>query len=303
MRETSLAPADFIYPLFVTHSDTGPVLSMPGVARLDVPGCVRLAREAAEAGIPGVLLFGVPEHKDPAASGAADPSGPVALAASALKAQVPELAVITDVCLCSYTDHGHCGILAGDRIDNDATLPVLANMACAHAAAGADIVAPSGMMDHMVAAIRRHLDAQGFPEVAILSYSAKYASSFYGPFRHAADGAPKSGDRKTHQMDPANVREALREIEHDVQEGADMVMVKPALAYLDVISRVRTRMPEVPLVAYNVSGEYAMIKAAAEQGLADERDAALEVLTSIKRAGADSIITYHALEAAAWLQA
>ncbi len=302
VRETTLAPADFIYPLFVTHHDAGPVPFMPGIERLNVTGCVRAAREAAALGVAGVLLFGIPEQKDAIGSAAKDPMGPVTQAVRALKAEIPELVVITDVCLCSYTDHGHCGVLSGSGISNDATLPILADMACVHAEAGADIVAPSGMMDHMVAAIRSGLDAKGYADVAILSYSAKYASAFYGPFRHAAGGAPQFGDRKTHQLDPSNVREALREVAHDVREGADMIMVKPALSYLDVISRVRARIPDVPLVAYNVSGEYAMVKAAVNLGLAEEQSATLEVLTSIKRAGADSIITYHALEAAAWLQ-
>ena len=302
-RETVLAPEDFIYPLFVTHHDTGPVPQMPGVERMDVEGCVRKAQEVASRGIPAVLLFGIPERKDSGATAAKDPEGPVVQAIRALKATLPEVAVITDVCICSYTDHGHCGVIRDDGISNDDTLPVLAEMACAHAAAGADVVAPSGMMDHMVAAIRGALDREGFQEVAILSYSVKYASSFYGPFRHAAQGAPQFGDRKSHQMDPSNVREALREATLDIREGADMIMVKPALAYLDVIRRLRTHIPEVPLVAYNVSGEYAMIKAAARLGLADERQATLEVLTSIKRAGADRIITYHAEQAAAWLEA
>ncbi len=302
VRETTLTPTDFIYPLFVTHHDTGPVPHMPGIERLNVTGCVRAAREAAALGVAGVLLFGIPEQKDAIGSEAMDPMGPVTQAVRALKAETPELVVITDVCLCSYTDHGHCGVLSGSGISNDATLPILADMACVHAEAGADIVAPSGMMDHMVAAIRSGLDAKGYADIAILSYSAKYASAFYGPFRHAAGGAPQFGDRKTHQLDPSNVREALREVAHDVREGADMIMVKPALSYLDVISRVRARIPDLPLVAYNVSGEYAMVKAAAILGLAEEESATLEVLSSIKRAGADSIITYHALEAAAWLQ-
>ena len=303
VRETSLAPADFILPLFVTHGDTGPIPTMPGISRLDVKGCVQEAREAAALGIAGVLLFGIPTRKDAEASGAVDPHGPVAQAIAAVKEEVPGLVVITDVCLCSYTDHGHCGVLDGHTISNDATLPRLARMATMHAAAGADIVAPSGMMDRMVVAIRSGLDEGGFEDVAVLSYSAKYASAFYGPFRDAASGAPQFGNRKTYQMDPANVREALREVALDVQEGADMIMVKPALACLDVICRVRAQVPDMPLWAYNVSGEYAMVKAAAQLGLADEKSAVLEVLTSIKRAGTDRIITYHAIEAASWLGA
>ncbi len=302
-RETTLAASDFIYPLFVTHGATGPVPSMPGVMRTDVATCVALAREAATCGVAGVLLFGIPTTKDGRASAAGDPVGPVCQAVRALKDAALDLAIVTDVCLCSYTDHGHCGLLQNGVIDNDLTLPRLAQVALAHAAAGADMVAPSGMMDHMVATIRQALDHDGWTGVGILSYSAKYASAFYGPFRDAADGAPAFGDRKSHQMDPSNVREALREVALDLAEGADMVMVKPAMAYLDVIRQVRTRWPEVPLAAYNVSGEYAMIKAAARLGLADEKLATLELLTGIKRAGADRIITYHALEASSWLQA
>ena len=302
VRETTLVPSDFIYPLFVTHDSAGPIAAMPGVGRHNVDGCVQLAREAAALGVAGVLLFGVPGHADALASASLDPVGPVPEAVRALKDATPELVVITDVCLCAYTDHGHCGVLAGGVIDNDATLPVLVDMAGVHAAAGADVVAPSGMMDHMVAAIRKGLDTQDSMDVAILSYSIKYASAFYGPFRGATGGAPRFGDRKSHQLDPSNVREALREASHDVDEGADMIMVKPALCYLDVVRRVREQISDIPLVAYNVSGEYAMVKAMAELGLADEQATTLEVLTSIKRAGADSIITYHALEAAAWLQ-
>jgi len=275
---------------------------MPGVARWNVSGAVDLARAAAARGIAGVLLFGLPTHKDAKAREATDPKGPVFQAIEAIKASVPDMVVITDVCICSYTDHGHCGIINGDTVDNDATLPLLSDMACVHAEAGADVVAPSGMMDRQVAAIREGLDQLGHTEVAILSYSAKYASAFYGPFRDAADGAPQFGDRKTYQMDPSNIREALREVQQDLDEGADMVMVKPALAYLDVVSRIRACIPNAPLVAYNVSGEYSMLKAAARLGWVQEREATLELLTGIRRAGADCIITYHALDAAAWLQ-
>ena len=301
VRETTLAPQDFVYPMFVTEGETGPIQSMPGIRRLKTAECVQEARRAADLGVSGVLLFGIPSHKDASGSASQDSSGPVAEAIRALKAEVPELVVITDVCLCSYTSHGHCGVLTGESVDNDATLPLLASMACVHAAAGADVVAPSGMMDHMVAAIRAGLDTEGHDQVAILSYAAKYASAFYGPFRDAADGAPQFGDRKTYQMDPANSREAIREVRHDVDEGADMIMIKPALSYLDVISRVRLAVPTHPILAYNVSGEYAMVKRAAQAGILDEQAATLEVLTSIRRAGADRIITYHALEASEWL--
>jgi porphobilinogen synthase len=274
------------------------------------------AELAASLGIPAVLLFGIPASKDPIGEENFSPRGVVAQAVRAIKQAVPELVVITDVCLCEYTDHGHCGVLntggpgIEDRLHprlpegyvlNDETLDVLDRVAVAHADAGADLVAPSGMIDGMVQSIRTALDAADFAHVGILSYSVKYASSFYGPFREAAEGAPKFGDRKTHQMDPANAREALREAERDVEEGADMIMVKPALAYLDVIRRLRDRFPSHPLAAYNVSGEYAMIKAAAANGWIDERAAVLETLTAIKRAGADIIITYHAKEAAQWL--
>ena len=274
---------------------------MPGQHQLSVD---QLAAEAAELralGIPAVLLFGIPSAKDEQGSGAYAPDGIVQQAVRALKQADPDLLVITDVCLCEYTSHGHCGIVKDGEVDNDATLPLLARTALSHAQAGADMVAPSAMMDGQVAAIRDALDEGGFPHIPIMAYTAKYASAFYGPFREAAESAPQFGDRRGYQMDPANVREALREIEADIEEGADIVMVKPALAYLDVISRARDCC-DLPLAAYNVSGEYAMIKAAAANGWLDERRVTLEVLTAIKRAGADIIITYHAKEAARWLK-
>ncbi|MBY0497719.1 MAG: porphobilinogen synthase [Cyanobacteria bacterium] len=316
VRETSLAADDFVYPLFVTHgrSVRKPIASMPGIFQLSVDQAVEEAALAASLGVPAVLLFGIPASKDPIGEDNFSPRGVVAQAVRAIKQAVPELVVITDVCLCEYTDHGHCGVLntGGQErpyphlpegyVLNDETLEVLDRVAVAHAAAGADLVAPSGMIDGMVRSIRAALDDAGLAHVGILSYSVKYASSFYGPFREAAEGTPKSGDRKTHQMDPANAREALREAERDVAEGADMLMVKPALAYLDVVRLLRDRFDSHPLAAYNVSGEYAMIKAAAANGWIDERAAVLETLTAIKRAGADIIITYHAKEAAQWLK-
>jgi porphobilinogen synthase len=314
VRETELNPADLIYPLFVTHGRNvaNPIRSMPGIAQLSVDRAVDEAGRAADSGIRAVLLFGIPEHKDPVGQENYAPDGIVQQAVRAIKAEWPDLAVITDVCLCEYTDHGHCGLintghsahpeLAEGYVLNDETLDILRHVAVSHAEAGADIVAPSGMMDGMVRSIRAALDGAGFQHIPIMSYAVKYASGFYGPFREAAEGAPKFGDRKTHQMDPANAREALREAALDVEEGADFLMVKPALPYLDVIHRLRQRFPELPLVAYNVSGEYAMIKAAAANGWLDERSVVLETLTGIKRAGADLIITYHALDAAGWLR-
>lgn len=314
VRETHLTPADFIYPLFVTHTPgRRPIASMPGVFQLSVEQLAAEAESVAALGIPAVILFGIPAEKDPVGRENFAPEGIVQQAIRAIKAAVPELVVVTDVCLCEYTDHGHCGLLNvgnGQRphahlpegyVLNDETLNVLAQTAVSHAEAGADVVAPSGMIDGMVAAIRAGLDGHDFGHVPIMSYAVKYASGFYGPFRDAADGAPKFGDRKSHQMDPANAREALREAALDVAEGADFLMVKPALAYLDVIHRVRERFPELPLVAYNVSGEYAMIKAAAANGWLDEARVVLETLLSMKRAGADLLITYHAKDAAAWL--
>ena len=304
VRETELNPADFIYPMFVTHGKNvrNPIASMPGIAQLSVDEAVREAEKTAESQIPAVLLFGLPAYKDPVGLENFAPDGIVQQAIRAIKQEFPELVVITDVCLCEYTDHGHCGLLDDHgHVLNDETLPILVDTAVSHAEAGADIVAPSGMMDGMVAALRAGLDASGYSNLPIMSYAVKYASAFYGPFRDAADGAPKFGDRKTHQMDPANSREALREAALDVDEGADFLMVKPALAYLDIIRQLRDAFPELPLAAYNVSGEYAMLKAAAANGWLDEEKAVMETLISIKRAGADLIITYHALAAAAWL--
>jgi porphobilinogen synthase len=275
---------------------------MPGIAQLSVDEAVREAEKTAESGIPALLLFGLPARKDPVGRENFAPDGIVQQAIRAIKQELPEMVVITDVCLCEYTDHGHCGLLDDHgAVLNDETLPVLVDVARSHAEAGADIVAPSGMMDGMVAALRAGLDQAGFSQLPIMSYAVKYASAFYGPFRDAADGAPRFGDRKTHQMDPANGREALREAALDVAEGADFLMVKPALAYLDIIRQLRDHFPELPLAAYNVSGEYAMLKAAAANGWLDEERTVLETLTGIKRAGADLIITYHALAAAAWL--
>lgn len=313
LRETELSPRDFIYPMFVRHGKgRTEIRSMPGVYQLSVDEAIREAETAVSLGIPAVILFGIPAHKDPVGLENFSPDGIVQQAVQAIKKHLPEMVVITDVCLCEYTDHGHCGILnTGEHyhpqlpegyVLNDETLDVLAGVAVSHAESGADIVAPSGMMDGMVAAIRNALDNTGFENTPILSYAVKYASSFYGPFREAAEGAPKFGDRKSHQMDPANVREALREAAIDIDEGADMLMVKPALAYLDVIQRVKQAFPQYPLAAYNVSGEYAMIKAAAIQGWLDEPKTTLETLTGIKRAGADMILTYHALDAARWLK-
>ncbi|WP_169508052.1 porphobilinogen synthase [Polyangium aurulentum] len=308
VRETTLAPSDLILPLFFheTLDAPRPIATMPGVSQLPVSAAAAEARMAHEAGLGGVLLFGLPRTKDATGSSAYDPNGPVPRAVTVMKDVAPDLLVITDVCVDEYTDHGHCGILKpgprGDlEVDNDATLEVLAKAALAHAKAGADVVAPSDMMDGRVGAIRKALDGEGFSETAILSYSVKYASSFYGPFRDAADCAPKFGDRAGYQMDPGNAREALREARLDEEEGADMLMVKPALPYLDVLTRVR-EATTLPLGAYNVSGEFAMIKAAAAAGMLDERRAVLELLTSIRRAGADFILTYHAHDAARWLR-
>jgi porphobilinogen synthase len=304
VRETELSPKDFVYPIFVAAGEDirKPIESMPGIYQLSINNAVGEAKRAHAQGIPAVILFGIPDHKDETASGAYDPEGIVQLAVKAIKDAVPELLVITDVCLCEYMDHGHCGVVdeeAGE-VMNDVTLELLARTAASHAEAGADIVAPSDMMDGRVAAIRSELDREGHEDVPIMAYSAKYASAFYGPFREAAESAPQFGDRRSYQMDPANAREALRETRLDIEENADIVMVKPALAYLDVIHRVRQET-DLPLAAYNVSGEYAMIKAAARQGWLDERAAALEALTGIKRAGADIIISYFAPEVADWL--
>src|SRR6478672_6201974 len=299
VRETRLSPDHLLYPLFVMTGEgqRREVASMPGVFQLSVDEIVREAAAAKADGVPGVLLFGLPDTKDAAGSGAADPEGPVQTAVRALKRDVPGLVVVTDVCLCEYTSHGHCGILDGEEIVNDATVEELARAALSHAAAGADIVAPSDMMDGRVGRIRDVLDGAGFSQTAVMAYAAKYCSAYYGPFRDAADSAPAFGDRRSHQMDPANVEEALREVELDLEEGADIVMVKPAVTYLDVIARVKQEFG-VPTAAYHVSGEYAMLKAAARNGWIDEPRAMLETLTSIRRAGADIIITYYAREAA-----
>jgi porphobilinogen synthase len=315
VRETRLAPGNLISPIFAIHGRDvrNPVSSMPGVLQLSVDLLGAEAKRAASLGIPAVLLFGIPASKDPQGTGSFARDGIVQRAVAEIKGSCPDLVVITDVCMCEYTDHGHCGILntggAGRPVPslpegallNDPTLEVLERIARSHAEAGADIVAPSGMIDGMVRAIRGALDRSGHAHVPVMSYSVKYASSFYGPFREAAQGAPRFGDRRSHQMDPANAREALREAALDVEEGTDFLMVKPALPYLDVIHLLRERFSDHPLVAYNVSGEYAMLKAAAANGWLDERAAALETLTSIRRAGADIIITYHAKEAAEWL--
>ena len=302
VRETALSPDDFIYPIFVdeTITEPKPVPSMPGVVRLPLSAVGGAVKEAWSLGIPAVILFGIPKHKDAVGSSGWEAEGVIPKAIAAAKDAVPEMCVIADACFCEYTEHGHCGVLAGDTVDNDATLENLQKEAIAYAAAGVDIVAPSGMMDGMVAAIRAALDHAGFTQVGILSYAVKYASAYYGPFRDAADSTPAFGDRASYQMDPANRREALREALLDAAEGADMLMVKPGLAYLDVIAAVR-EATNLPLAAYNVSGEYAMIKAAAERGWLDERRVVLETLLAFKRAGADMILTYHALDAARWL--
>jgi porphobilinogen synthase len=309
VRETTLSPRDLVWPLFFRAAidDPHPVGTMPGVFQLPVKAAAQAAREAARHGLGGVLLFGLPATKDERGSSGLDPDGPVPRAVAAMKDAAPELVVITDVCVDEYTSHGHCGLLRKRRggggadgdweVDNDATLEVLAEMALVHARAGADVVAPSDMMDGRVARIRRALDDNALESTAILSYAVKYASGFYGPFREAADCAPKLGDRAGYQMDPANAREALREAALDEQEGADMLMVKPALPYLDVLRAVR-EATTLPLFAYNVSGEYAMLKAAAAAGMIDYRRAMMEVLVGIRRAGADAILTYHAVEAA-----
>jgi porphobilinogen synthase len=314
VRETTVTPSNLIAPLFVHESADvpRPVGSMPGVFQYPVSAVAGVARTLAAAGVAGVILFGLPRRKDADGSGAWAADGGVQQAVAALKAAAPSLVVITDVCLCEYTDHGHCGLVNGIGRHNDPTLPVgyvlndptlelLGRVAVSHVRAGADIVAPSAMLDGMVGAVRTALDAEGYTHVPLLSYSAKYASAFYGPFRDAADAAPQWGDRSTHQMDPANLREAMREHALDLAQGADALMVKPALAHLDIIRATRDRYPDIPLAAYNVSGEYAMVKAAAANGWLDERRSTLEILTAIRRAGADTILTYHALDAARWL--
>ena len=304
VRETELTPSHLVQPLFVQlgEGDRTPVEAMPGVERLSISQAVEEAGAVHALGIPAVLLFGLPAEKDEQASGAYDDEGVVQLAVRALKEAHPELVVITDVCLCGYTSHGHCGVVLDDgTVDNDLTLELLAKTAISHARSGADAVAPSDMMDGRVGALRSQLDAEGFKDLPIVAYSAKFASAFYGPFREAADSVPAFGDRRSYQMDPANAEEAVREALLDVSEGADVVMVKPALPYLDVIRRVK-EATRVPVAAYNVSGEYAMLKAAAAAGYIDERAIVLETLTAIRRAGADIVITYHAKDAAEWLR-
>ena len=303
VRETSLAPTNFIYPLFVGpgKNKSQPVSSMPGVAQLSVDRVVEECQEAAALGIPAVILFGLPEHKDPVGSEAYDDGAVVQQAIRAIKQKLPDLLVITDVCLCEYTDHGHCGVIKNGDVDNDSTLELLVKESLSHARAGADIVAPSDMMDGRVGAIRKSLDESGFAQTAIMAYAAKYASGFYGPFREAAESTPQFGDRRSYQMDPANSDEALREVEMDIREGADIVMVKPAMAYLDVVYRVKQKFG-YPVAAYNVSGEYSMIKAAGQNGWIDEERIMMEVLYAIRRAGADMILTYFAKDAARLLQ-
>ena len=304
VRETRLTPDCFIYPLFIVpgRGIRREIGSMPGVFHLSVDEAVKEAAAAKGDGVPAVILFGLPDEKDPIGSAAFDPDAPVQSAVRALKREVRDLLVITDVCLCEYTSHGHCGIVDGDEIVNDATVAQLAQAALSHAVAGADIVAPSDMMDGRVAAIRATLDARNYEQTAIMSYAAKYCSGFYGPFREAADSTPQFGDRRSHQMDPGNVEEALREVEIDLAEGADIVMVKPALPYLDVLAKVKERFGQ-PTAAYHVSGEYSMLKAAAARGWIDEPRVMMETLIGIKRAGADMIITYYAREAARALAA
>jgi porphobilinogen synthase len=303
VRETDLSVSHLVYPMFVVASGPRrtPIAELPGIDHLSIEGAVEEAGRAQELGIPAVLLFGLPASKDPDGSGAWDDEGVIQLATRAIKASHPDLLVITDLCLCEYTSHGHCGVLRPDGVvDNDQTLELLARTAVSQAEAGADAVAPSDMMDGRVGALRATLDDHGLSETPVIAYSAKFASAFYGPFRVAADSAPQSGDRKGYQMDPANALEAVREAQLDADEGADIVMVKPALPYLDVIRRVKDATG-MPVAAYNVSGEYAMVKAAAAQGLLDERAAVLEALTGIRRAGADIVITYHAKDVARWL--
>ena len=303
VRETRLDAAEFVYPIFVAEGENikNPVDSMPDVYQYSIDRLEEILSQISESGISGILIFGIPEHKDALGTEAFIDVGITQRAVRYIKQHYPDLLIIADVCLCEYTDHGHCGVIDGDRILNDETLPLLCRMSVSLAKAGADIIAPSDMMDGRVAAIRCSLDENGFVNIAIMSYSAKYASGYYSPFRDAAHSAPGFGDRKTYQMDPANGREALREIADDISEGADMVMVKPALAYLDILKSARERF-DMPIAAYNVSGEYSMVKAGAKLGWIDEKRIVMENLTAIKRAGADIIITYHALDAAGWLK-
>lgn len=303
VRETMVDPSDFIYPLFAVEGTNikREISSLPGNYHLSVDRLQEVVEEMREVGVKSVILFGIPEHKDECGSGAYDENGIIQKAIRKIKEIDKNIYVITDVCMCEYTSHGHCGIIHGEDVDNDETLEYIAKIALSHAKAGADMIAPSDMMDGRIDAIRTILDENGYKNIPIMAYSAKYCSAFYGPFREAADSAPQFGDRKTYQMDPANSREAMLEIEDDIDEGADIIMVKPAMPYLDVIRMARDRF-DVPIAAYNVSGEYAMVKAAAKAGLIDEKRVALEMLTSIKRAGAKMIITYYAIEAARWLR-
>jgi porphobilinogen synthase len=303
VRETELSPTDLIQPAFVVAGEgiREQVESMPGIERFSISGLVEEAGEVAAAGVGAILLFGVPAAKDESGSGAYDDEGVVQMAVRALKEAHPDLVVITDVCLCEYTSHGHCGFVRDGEVDNDITVELLAKTAISHAAAGADAIAPSDMMDGRIGSIRFQLDEEGHPDTPIVAYSAKYASAFYGPFRDAAGSSPEFGDRRGYQMDPANAAEAVREAELDLEEGADMLMVKPATAYLDVVRRIKDATG-APVAAYHVSGEYSMLKAAAANGWIDERAAVLETLTSVRRAGADAIVTYYAKEAAGWLR-
>lgn len=303
VRENTLSPADFVYPIFVVPGTNvkKEIPSMPNCYHLSVDNAVKVAEEVYKLGIPAVEVFGLPEYKDEIGSSAWDMTSPVQRAMKAIKAAVPDLVIVGDVCLCQYTSHGHCGKLCGHEVDNDATLPLLAKVALSQAECGADIVAPSDMMDGRIGVIRETLDANGLQNVSVMSYAVKYASAFYGPFRDAADSAPHFGDRRGYQMDPANSREAMKEVGLDLEEGADIIMVKPAMTYLDIVHQVRERIDR-PVAVYNVSGEYAMVKAAAANGWIDERRIVLESLLSMKRAGADIIITYHAIDAAKWLK-
>jgi len=303
VRETVLTPDDFIYPIFVVEGENikREISSLPNNYHFSIDRLHEIIKEVVDAKVKGVILFGIPEHKDEVGSGAYDDNGIIQKAVRKIKELAPELYVITDVCMCEYTSHGHCGIICGNDVDNDKTLKYLAKIAVSHAKAGADMIAPSDMMDGRIGAIREALDENGFKDIPIMSYSAKYCSAFYGPFREAADSAPQFGDRKTYQMDPGNIREAMLEIQSDIEEGADIIMIKPALSYLDVIRWAKDRC-DMPIAAYSVSGEYAMVKAAAKAGLIDEKRIALEMLLSIKRAGADMIITYYALDAARWVR-
>ena len=302
-RETRLSPAEFVYPMFVTHGQgvREPIEPMPGCFQMSLDVMAEEVGEIGELGIPSVLLFGLPAEKDPMGTEGDDPEGSVQEAVRAIKKSNPDMLVITDVCMCEYTDHGHCGVIANGKVDNDQTLELLGRTAVSHVQAGADIPAPSAMMDGQVWAIRQAMNSSGYYDIPIMGYAAKYASGFYGPYRVAAGSTPQFGDRKSYQMDSANVRMAMREIESDIAEGADIVMVKPALAYLDVITEAREKF-DLPVAAYNVSGEYSMIKAAAQQGWIDERTVTTEVLTAIKRAGADIILSYHAKDMARWLR-